>query len=261
MNHRSTSHGFTLIELLVVISIIAILAALLLPAIALVRDQARTASCANNLRQIGIALQLYSQQNNDLLVIKNFPDSSPCPRPAGWPSDVNWISEELLGQVCEELKRNDWRATPKGSSIFRCPAGSRISDVPQMQWGYGVNWWFPDLRQDEIWTGPAKDIYGVPSHEAINWAWSRKFRWSRLPNAGRCALAADVRGNYRGWNVKSNSIPVMLPSSTATNGNDLFLVHRGGANVLFGDLGVRYSKNIPAEITARQVLVRPGPLP
>ncbi len=60
--HRN---AFTLIELLVVVSIIAILAALLLPAIALVKNAARQATCASNIRQVGAAYLAYAYDNDD----------------------------------------------------------------------------------------------------------------------------------------------------------------------------------------------------
>ena len=59
--------AFTLIELLVVIAIIAILAALLLPALSKAKRNARSIACVSSLHQIGIALDLYLQENDDKL--------------------------------------------------------------------------------------------------------------------------------------------------------------------------------------------------
>ena len=58
------SLSFTLIELLVVIAIVAVLAALLLPALKGARDAARTAYCANNMRQLGMIFTIYKDDNN-----------------------------------------------------------------------------------------------------------------------------------------------------------------------------------------------------
>ncbi len=80
--------AFTLIELLVVIGIIAILAALLLPALIQARERGRRIACASNLHQYGIACQIYANDNGNLL-----PAMPTAPDSAGsfggyWPWDV-----------------------------------------------------------------------------------------------------------------------------------------------------------------------------
>jgi prepilin-type N-terminal cleavage/methylation domain-containing protein/prepilin-type processing-associated H-X9-DG protein len=117
---RRRPAGFTLVELLVVIAIIGILIALLLPAVQAARESARRATCASNLRQIGIALQSFHADN------KKVPPSR---YRNGYPS---WFAI-ILGHVDEGGLQNYWKMdelyyaaanrTARESivKIFRCP--------------------------------------------------------------------------------------------------------------------------------------------
>ena len=69
----TTDTAFTLIELLVVVAIIAVLAAILLPALQNAKETSRRAVCMNNLRQLGIAMISYASDNNSFLPTPDMP--------------------------------------------------------------------------------------------------------------------------------------------------------------------------------------------
>ena len=93
--------GFTLVELLVVIAIIAILAAILFPVFSRAREQARKSSCLSNVKQLGLAAQMYSQDYDEFL-----PPYSVATSPTSyWPNLLDPYVKNRMTWVCPSYER------------------------------------------------------------------------------------------------------------------------------------------------------------
>ena len=132
--------GFTLVELLVVIGIIAVLAGLLLTVRSRASDKAAQTQCMNNLRQIGMAMTMYAQDNEQL-----FPFTSPLDqpeRPADW---LHW-RDSGRGLQPEQAINNSALARylrVKGTTLqamFRCPSDDWDNHALNYAYSYSFNY-------------------------------------------------------------------------------------------------------------------------
>ena len=163
--------AFTLVELLVVVAIIAILAAMLLPAIAKAKIKAQGIMCMNNHRQLMLAWRMYSEDNREVLLFSTA-DPGSINAPYSWVQGVldyrpnnrsNWDVEE-------DIKKSPmWRYCGGAVGIWKCPAdrstakpgsgpyaGQTVPRVRSMAMSIWIGGW---EGSDANCSGPAWRVY------------------------------------------------------------------------------------------------------
>jgi prepilin-type N-terminal cleavage/methylation domain-containing protein/prepilin-type processing-associated H-X9-DG protein len=158
---RNAKNGFTLIELLVVIAIIAILAAMLLPALAKAKQKAQGIACVSNLRQWGLALNMYLDDNQNIFPLPKIATATPGSpgyneNTPGWSNfadfhnadqgDSAWFNalpSYIGGKALWEIAVNSASAGFVNSKkIFDCPGvmqPAENTDPNRIVFNYGMN--------------------------------------------------------------------------------------------------------------------------
>lgn len=154
MKCLSRRSGFTLIELLVVIAIIAVLAAILFPLFEAARENARTAKCLSNIKQINTAALQYADDNNGKYVGLNCYDTNPRDDKFQWDQEADWRNSA----ICKYVKSS--------KAVLLCPSDTRkarLRGVPRgYSFSYTLNSWVtwrtghePDLPYSNYPPNPA----------------------------------------------------------------------------------------------------------
>jgi prepilin-type N-terminal cleavage/methylation domain-containing protein/prepilin-type processing-associated H-X9-DG protein len=175
-----TGPAFTLIELLVVIAIIAILAALLLPALSGAKARAKATACKNNLRQLGIAMRSYVDEN------KQFPGASYIGHDQGVDNYYVWPSR-LLQQV------------GNSRAVFLCPSAR-----PDSAWDTNVN-----LTLGAALLGGGRDPWGISDVSRFSTAyndWGIGQGKIDQPQNLQLGLGGDINGRFYKGPVTDNNI-------------------------------------------------------
>jgi len=222
--------GFTLIELLVVIAIIAILAALLLPALAKARERGYRASCKSNLHQQGVALQIYTGDNNNLLPDLRYPPYAPAVIPPALPTAVGlWPWDISTNFTDEMIADGDTR------DVFYCPSYSDFNSGDT--WFYNItnNVTFRILGYVYLVPGAGMN-FTSPKMETPYWKTNAIGTPVRPPSDAAVVVDEVIRDSITGSYVRmSVGNPSLLAKGFIQRTSHLEGSQPAGGNELFAD--------------------------
>ena len=154
MVNEKRGHAFTLIELLVVISIIALLLAILMPALSKVKKQAQQVFCMTRQKDLGMAFSLYTTDNRGKLPASRFRDGKGMY--GRWMVKVAPYYEPVRLAIKENIKETGGMAVAGllyGFDVFRCPTQDKVFNddgLSDSMGTYGYNVFFSDLDNTEL---------------------------------------------------------------------------------------------------------------
>ena len=166
-------YAFTLVELLVVIGIITVLVAILMPALAMAREAAKTTKCLSNLHQIWMGIQMYAADNHDCLIPGDYwsPTTDRVPGvPPGCGSwaviltEYHYIPNPTGTSQSISDPQLETDATFDSDNVLKCPNGSEDSAMSALGWPTsqtdprGTQW---VVRRDDISLVGARTWYAV----------------------------------------------------------------------------------------------------
>ena len=134
----SANEGFTLIELLVVIAVIAILASLLLPALVRAKESSRETVCRNDLRQIGIAAHLYSDDNSDTFFCLQ---GGAVPYGGQWTMGPNSTTLRARTDFDAYWALGYYQYFSGNQKVFGCPDGNLVDEYKDLGYNYPDAYW------------------------------------------------------------------------------------------------------------------------
>jgi prepilin-type N-terminal cleavage/methylation domain-containing protein/prepilin-type processing-associated H-X9-DG protein len=225
----ATRFAFTLVELLVVIAVVAVLAAMLLPAIHAVKSAAQQSVCASNQRQIGMAVAMYIDDNNGLMPWVQ--------GPTYW-----WFHEPILGQYIES----------------RTGGGTTLTDTNQVTNCPSV----PRPTAGSIYARQGLNVMVLPN--VLDLAFTADYPVSRITKPkGLVVICVDGGDRFHpGYGAVPNCYG-LVGDQVGANwgiGDPLSYYnwkgrHHGGTNTLYLDGHVAYVANLRTEVQALRLYV------